>query len=372
MKVPILVLATPDGIPSRILDLWDQTLFETIRVREHGYKPGSVEEKIRTLHGNILHDHQKTWFQLCRDGFKLDNPDYEGPLRKIVRTIHNDGDSAVVDPLLCFFSPLWCQNMDNCNCLFYYSEPMETAVNLQTKWRFPIHFGLALWEYYVIHGLRNMGAADRALFSLSQFRDTPESYLKATRRRLEGMSGGSATNDRKIGTILRSEWNISAATPDGSRYLSQSQSELFERLESNDLKETEELSVSDQSADILFHYGNIRAGYDQIKGEKESLEKKSGFSQGERPERAARAVTSSDGGSSVPLVEVVVHIDGMAPLEFLVDQDNPIVGTLRDTLLTQSQVPDELVYLYCGESKNTAIYFSARDLLAVETNRALS
>lgn len=369
MKTPILVLATPDGLPLRILDLWDRSLFSTIRVHERGFKTDSLEERIETLHEKILRDHQKTWFQLCRAGFKFDDTAYQESLQEILQTIHNESDRAVVDPLLCFFAPLWFQNMDQRTCLFYYSEPMEAAVSLQAKWRFPIHFGLALWEYYVIGALRQMNSVDYILFSSSRFREAPEPYLRETRRRFENLGGDPAANGRDLGILLKSEWNTSVALPDPARYLSQTQTDLFDRLESGDLDNTGALSLSDQSADILVQYGNLRAGYDQVKQEKEAMETELKLHQGVDTDKIAVTTAKSNRGSSASLVEVVVHIDGIDPLEFLVEQDNPVIETLNDALVNQSQAPNELVYLYCGESENAAIYFPAGDLLAVETNR---
>lgn len=352
-----------------MLDLWDRSLFLTIRTHEHEHRAGSLELRINALHDKILQDNQKTWFQVCSNAFKFDESSYQESVKMIMQAIRNESDCAVVDPLLCFFAPLWFQNTDQHNCLFYYSEPMETAANLQAKWRFPIDFGLALWEYYVINALRQMDHPRRILFSSRQFRKAPEHYMSEITRRFKKLGKDPAKSNRGFGILLKSEWNTSIAVPDPARYLSQPQYDLFERLESGELKDIRALSLSDQAMDILFHYGNLRAGYDKVKREKETMETELKLYQGGETDKNSVATAASDPGSSAPLVEVVVHIDHMEPFEFLTEVDNPIIEVLNDALLTRSEAPEELVYLYCGEPENSAIYFPAGDLLAVETGR---
>jgi len=367
--MPDLILATPDSVPRQLLDLWDRHLTTTFRADRRQADSASAASGIRNLHQLILRDHQKTWFQLCRKGYRLfDNEKYAEAAGEIVSSLPSSSAGAIVDPLLCFFSPLWADRNNESVRILFYSEPLECAVSLRDTWRFRVQFGLALWEYYVINALEHLAGGKHILFSLSRFRDAPSRYLNDTLRRyhaLKDVPDGAGT-DRM--TLDDSGWMSVPATPDRGQYATEAAERLYNALETDRLDDLGGARLSDSSSDILFHYGNLRAGYDEIKQARDEMAlelhnlKEAGAEHADHADDTApSAATDSD-------VEVVVHIDGMSPFTFVSEPDSPVIAMLRTTLQSQSRNPGELVYLESQGEEMGALYFAAGDLLAVETN----
>ncbi|MDA9982194.1 DUF1843 domain-containing protein [Gammaproteobacteria bacterium] len=369
MKKPKLdlVLSTPDGVPEKLLELWDARLFSTVRADKTD-RYGALASEILDLHNRILKDHQKHWFQVSQRQYRFDdNQDYKNKVTQILEAFLYDSKCAIVDPMLCLFTPLWISEIENPVCVFYYTEPIECAVNLQKKWRFPLQFGLALWEYYVVNALNEILQYKHLLFSQHKFRNSPVAYMEEVRERYNEIKGVSSVADNQYYDILKSEWTPKLAIPDPHQYISAAQTQLFDELESGDVDKLTNKTLSGQAEDLLFQYGNLRAGYEELKTEKDELSR-----QLHDQEHDAMAPVRIDGGGSVsnetgePLVEVVVHIDGMQPQRLLSEANNPIIDTLTKALESQSTSPNEIVYLQCGETENSALYFSAGDLLGVE------
>lgn len=369
--MPDLVLATPDGMPRQLLDLWDQHLTTSFRADRRETDSTSAASRIRNLHQLILRDHQKTWFQLCRKGYRLfDDEKYAEAAGEIVSSLPGSSAGAIVDPLLCFFAPLW-ENRDSEQArILFYSEPVECAARLRDTWRFPVQFGLALWEYYVINALEHLAGGKHILFSLSRFRDAPDRYLNDVSRcyhALKCVPGGAGTVNIALDD---SEWMTAPAMPDPGQYNTRAAERLYDALETDRIEDLDGVRLSDSSSDILFHYGNLRAGYDDIAQMRDDTERKLNALKATAPEHADHADNPAPPAAADSGVEVVVHIDGMSPLRFVSEPDSPVIEMLRTALQNQSRNPGELVYLESQGSEMAALYFTSGDLLAVETNQA--
>ncbi len=370
--MPDLVISTPEGVPNAVLELWDRHLFNTANAGSVAIRPVPQSLQVKDLHEKILRDHQKSWFQLARYGYQLfDDADYTQTAREIAREFTDDSPRVLVDPLLCFFAPLWYRELDDPICIFFYGEPLECAVRLQDRWRFPLHFGLALWEYYVVSALSHLRQQKYLLFSLARFRKSPDAYMTEIRKCYRELKGFSSQQKYDFESALDRDWSDPVATPDPRRHLTQPQTLLFDALEAGSVDDIPGLALSEQSEDILFHYGNLRAGYDQIRDTRDKLQRKL-QSRGQARDSYETHRNDYKLDVSDQNVEVVVHIDGMSPLTFLSEPDSPLIELLETTLQNQSQNPGELVYLECAGSEMSSFYFRAGDLLAVETGHSIT
>ena len=367
--MPDLVLSTPDGVPEQLLDLWDRQLFATVRADRVDTESTSVDSQIRALHRKILADHQKSWFQLCGRGYRLtEHDDYTQSANQVLAEVDNGDSRAIVDPLLCFFAPLWRQQIESPVSIFFFTEPMECAAALQDKWRFPIRFGLALWEYYVINAISRIKKQEHLLFSYTQFCEAPSAYFEDVTTRYHDLKSIPKQSRAAASIVLDSEWHRARAVPDRQKYINQTQMYLYDALDRDRLRDAKEVELSEESRDILFHYGNLRAGYEQMKSARDELQTQ--LQNGTSAPDNQKVLSDPDVGGS--LTEVVVHVRGMEPLELLCEPDNPVIEMLTTTLHTQSQNPNEFVYLQCQGPDMGALYFLAGDLLALETTTSSS
>jgi len=360
-----LLLSTPDGIAKSLSAIWNSGLFMPVCPQKSDSDAASGTDR---LHQAIMADHQKAWYQLCNKGFQLeDNLRYKNFVGEILQTLNQEKNPVIADPLLCFLAPLWKQQLNRPVLIFHYSNPMECALALQKTWRFPLQFGLALWEHYVLSALHQIRGEKYLLFSVDQYRKAPKQYFKSFAdryRKLKGIESGTEISfaDSDF-TALPPETD-----PNKEEFLGEAQKRIFTALESQDLESIRDVALSAQATDLLFHYGNLRSGFESIKSRISEPQPQvevpsSAIEETQQPDNQPMTIDTDE-----PLVEVTVHIDGLPPQEFASSPDNPVLEVLNTALQNQSDRPNEMIYLQSAESETGAIYFSAGDLIAVETN----
>ena len=363
-----LVLSTPDGIPEKLRNLLNEKVFP-LDGDSQAESNNLVTHRVKKFHKLVLHDHEKFWYQICQFDRDIDNKqDYQEKIRRILNNVPPGSKVTIFEPLLCFFMPLWETEINNAVCVFYYSEPMECATKLQEKWRFPIQFGLALWEYYVINALKQISSKDYLLFSMAKFRQSPSNYLKQVSREYGDITGVQKMPE-SFEDAINKEWTLNVSTSESGENSHTAQTTLFRILESDEAYDYSSLDLSDDARDILLHYGNLRAGYEKIKTNESSLIEDIPTMQNlekESPTHTGNFSTSNYSGES--LVEIIVHVAGMPSQKFYSEIGHPMIDTLTSTLHSQSKNPNEIIFLQCGELGDSGLYFSAGDLLGIETS----
>ena len=376
MPVTALVLSTPEGVPSNLLNLWDRSLFSTVRSSTRDSRPSQIGIDVSQLHAKILTDHQKTWYQLNQAGFDLiEDASYREAATDILESLTRIDQAALVDPLLCFFSPIWESRSQPPVYLFYFSDPAETAVRLQALWRFPIEFGLALWEYYVVSAFRHIEKKKVLLFSSSKFRESPNDYMEHITQRYLRLSGETSSVLFNLGPISKSEWDDSANTDVLQDYLSGTHTWLYEELESERVESILGASLSTRTSDILFHYGNLRAGYEKIKNELHSIKHGIVLEKSQPPEIVPPKKLENKFLHSQPQVQKIkltVRLKHMEPVEFIIDSNNPIIDTLIAALSCPPENSAGIVHLDCYDSHASAFYFSISDLIGLDTSSSMA
>jgi hypothetical protein len=333
----------------------------------------SPSYKLRELHNRLLNEQQKTWYQLVSTPHKLlKKNDVSEQLNDIVSEFGGSSTFMINDPLLCFFLPLWESLDESPVVAFHYSDPLECAIDLQKKWRFPLSFGLALWESYVLAACKNIVGTPHVLISSNKLRQSGATHLRAASKEfavlgetdlsksilqsLEGLSEAPALNPY---SAAQSEW------------LQSPQFDIFKLLEKGSLTSLAQRDISYQSADTLEKYGQLRAGFELTQKALEDTQAKlaraeqkqslPSFTDSEAEVKPERKVRLDHGQRS----RVTIHLRDIPSLKFHCEADAPILDVLRDHLVNNTH--NEMIYLNCGETQaDEAIYFMSSDLLSIE------
>ncbi|MGH1540383.1 MAG: hypothetical protein ACRBHB_08165 [Arenicella sp.] len=327
----------------------------------------SVRYKLRELHDGLLKKQQKTWYQLVSTPHEiLKKNDVVEPLNDIVSKFSGSSSFMINDPLLCFFLPLWDSLDESPVVVFHYSDPLECAIDLQKKWRFPLSVGLALWESYVLAACKNIVSKPHVLMSANKLRKSGTTHLRAVSKEL-AVLGESDLSKSILESLedLSEAHSLSAYSAEQSEWLQAPQFEIFKLLERGSLKLLAQRDISYQSVDILEKYGQLRAGFELTQKALEDTQAKLALAeqkQGLWDVSDSAAEVRLDHGQ---LSQVTIHLRDIPSFKFHCEADAPILDVLRDHLVNNTH--NEMIYLNCGETHaDEAIYFMSADLLSIE------
>jgi hypothetical protein len=369
-----LILCSPDIYDRNFADVFDRVP-EKLVLPLTGLRPettpGSPQQRIFALHQSVLADQQKYWFQrFSSNGQTPDFANYEVELDSILDSMGSDW--LLQDPLLVHLLPLWLSRVNNPVLFLYYTEPLECALALQQKWRFPIAFGLALWESYMLTAANNLGDHPCIPVSCTKLRQSPQAAMDFIHKQIRGIY----PKDSSLDTEKCISWpplasSLKTDLPAYSDFLQDSQKGIFKLLENGEIKQLEDKNLAPQSADILDYYGQLRAGFEMLKQKHDDLVERPNLdlcddtaentSASRHPKPGPKAETAST------LRSVTVHIEGMEAIEFVVESNSSILKMLEHSLQTTGQTPDELVYLDYENEGTSALYFMKSRLLGIET-----
>ncbi len=366
-----LVLSSPDFFDRTFADLFDQLPVRVV-IPNSGIQaesvPGSPQHRIYTLHQTILANQQKAWFQPLSSKHKVsDFGEYEDELDSILDTM--GADWLVQDALLNHFLPLWLSRADNPVLFLYFSEPLECAYTLQQKWRFPMSFGLALWESYMLSAVNSLIGLPCISVSSSELRQSPQKVMNSVFKQIRNINqedGIPVTGDGSNWPTLSTKPPVDLSSY--SEFLQDSQKEIFTHLENGEIKRLEGRAPDPQSADILDYYGQLRAGFEMLKKKQNHCKGRADLNySAANPSVTEPVETGSTPVAAYSLCDVTVHIRGMKPVEFIVEADSPVLQMLWHSLQLTSQMPDEMVYLDYEDKATSALYFMRSSLLGIET-----
>lgn len=372
----LLVLTSPDLLASPLTAFMAKQMSNHMgpsRIPNPNLASSSINYKLCELHNRLLKEQQKTWYQLVSTPHELlQKHDVVEQLNDIVSKLGGSSSVMINDPLLCFFLPLWKSLNESLVVAFHYSDPLECAIDLQKKWRFPLSFGLALWESYVLAACRNIGGTQHVLMSANKLRNPGATHLRAISKEFAALGETSLSK-----SILQSLEELSEApalnahSAAQSEWLQSPQFEIFKLLEKGSMESLAQRGISYQSADILEKYGQLRAGFELTQKALEDTQAKfaraeqkqslPSFTDSEhevKPEREVRLDHSQHS-------RVTIHLRDIPSLKFHCEADAPILNVLRDHLVNNTH--NEMIYLNCGETQaDEAIYFMSSDLLSIE------
>jgi len=166
----------PDYAMDRVTDGNPRGHWERIDVRKANM----------TVLSSLGHD----WYRL--EGFHLARVSedvraaFEAQARTVLEELETHRPWVIKDPRLCILLPLWERLLQSPLCIFIYRHPVEVAFSLQTRNGFPLGFGVALWEYYNLHALKNVARFPTLFVSHADMMRNPVGFAQ---RLFDALSG---------------------------------------------------------------------------------------------------------------------------------------------------------------------------------------
>lgn len=365
----LLILKAPNANA-----MWLTRLAETM-----GWPPDAeLSGNVSLLNLEALDALQSTWFHVDNLPLGGDRPELPYPLRKKIEACAADANRLdhwlCEDPAMCVLLPYWQEPLGNSLCLIHVEHPLDVALRLRDDWRFPLAFGVALWEYYMRAALISTDGLQRIIVSPRIFAGSGEAALRALRRQLAPLSPSTCPNDAAIARIAAMIPSVvSDQDPERAAFLHASQHAFYQALNAGAVDNIEPGRISAESRDILRFHGRLRAGFDLVRKDRDALRRQLAAEPlpshlNAAPDEAdARETAPPDAANDTDLVEATIHLRGMEPLHLSCAHDNPMLDQLIQAL-GRAQDPrarDEVIYLEMGE---TTLYLPVSQLLAVETN----
>lgn len=134
---------------------------------------------------------------------------------------------GVKDPRLCFTWPYWQPFLSPATALICVRHPLQVADSLRRRNRFPMEFGLLLWEDYVNRALRASQNMKRSVVLDEDLLTRPKETLIQTFDEM-GIEPPSGLNALASNTVVRPELRRASAQEYGE--LSPTQARLWQAL----------------------------------------------------------------------------------------------------------------------------------------------
>jgi GT2 family glycosyltransferase/glycosyltransferase involved in cell wall biosynthesis len=84
---------------------------------------------------------------------------------KTIRDLNNHSPSVIKEPRFCLLFPMWRRLVKSPICVLVHRSPVQVAHSLEYRNGFPLSFGAALWERYVLDALAATADLPRILVS---------------------------------------------------------------------------------------------------------------------------------------------------------------------------------------------------------------
>ena len=197
---------------------------------------------MRDLCDRMLHSAGADWWKIADFDPKaiprVELAEQRQEFEKIVSVLDKYEAWVIKEPRLCLLLPVLRHYVKNPVCIHIYRNPLEVARSLQTRNRFSISAGLALWEVYNLHALNASEGLPRISLSYESFMLHPLETLDALVKELEGLATGHPIKPDR-GLIERfideSLYHQRATDEETEDYLLPSQRALWLRLRSGEV-----------------------------------------------------------------------------------------------------------------------------------------
>ena len=148
------------SLTTRLVNLmgaWFGEDSDSIGQNEENPKGFWERRDVIALNNEILQAHNCSWYDLSQWPLNGSETPDAAPKKKIdtaikrwVKEMNSHGDWVVKDPRMCHTLPYWLPHLDNPVIVMTHRHPLEIAQSLRTRNMFPLHTGLALWEYAMV------------------------------------------------------------------------------------------------------------------------------------------------------------------------------------------------------------------------------
>ncbi len=132
---------------------------------------------VRVENDAVLRSANADWWKVA--DFNLDQvPDdaserFDANVQKIVHDLDNHRPWVVKEPRLCLLFPMWRRHVEKPVCVLVHRSPIQIAHSLERRNGFPLSFGVALWERYVLDSISASADLPRIFVSYEQIMADP-------------------------------------------------------------------------------------------------------------------------------------------------------------------------------------------------------
>lgn len=232
---------------------------------------------VRKLHDSVLRQLGCTWYRTST--FDLKRLDQEGKevfvkgARNIIYALDANRPWAVKDPRICLLFPLWRELLEVPVCIHMFRSPLTVAKSLQKRNGFPLAFGMALWEQYTVHALRDTAGLPMAFVSFDELVADPIATVKELHSTLTelGVRRLDMPSDKEIIAYVDPKL-VHYQDNDDAQYTTRFQSDLLDMLCQKDADAPyAELEVSAYAQGVIAEYQAVEAERNRLKAREEPL-----------------------------------------------------------------------------------------------------
>ncbi|MEP7241043.1 MAG: hypothetical protein ABI697_09175 [Devosia sp.] len=159
----------------------------SIGFNDHNPKGYWERKDLLVLNRQLLNTRSCSWFDVSRWPV-TDRPAPDPRLSHGMRAFVLDLDAhrpwLVKDPRLCITLEDWLPALEAPLAVIVSRDPLEVARSLEQRENIPIDYGIALWEYYAVHTIRNAARMPRIFTTHEQIVTSP---VAATRALYDGL-----------------------------------------------------------------------------------------------------------------------------------------------------------------------------------------
>ena len=163
---------------------------------------------IMELNDTILASSNSSWlnpisFNLRKIPTKELN-NYSSQISSIILKLDAHRPWMIKDPRMCLLFPLWENHIELPVSIFVYRNPIQIAKSLAKRNQFPVHFGIALWEFYTISALKALKDQKTIFIQFPKLLESPVPAVKELHEKLisSGVSTLRMPSEKEISSFL--------------------------------------------------------------------------------------------------------------------------------------------------------------------------
>jgi GT2 family glycosyltransferase len=231
---------------------------------------------VRDENDAVLWSADADWWKVA--DFDIDQVSEEARARfdcnvqKIVRDLDAHRPWVLKEPRFCLLFSMWRKYVATPVCVIVHRSPAQIAHSLERRNGFPVAFGVALWERYILDALSSSVGVPRVVVSYERIMSNPIGEADNLRIKLAeaGVEGLYRPSEADIEGFVSSDlFHHRQTDEEHSGLLTRSQAELKEALEDGSVLHQDDVPpLSAQSADVLRLHEEVAGSKDKITEER--------------------------------------------------------------------------------------------------------
>ena len=212
---------------------------------------------VYTLHQELLSAVGMDWYTASQFDFDLLSAEqrttFTAKAGKIVRKLEAHRPWVLKDPRLCLLLPLWRELLEVPVYVHIYRSPLQVAQSLHTRNsnRFPIRFGIALWEQHNLAALSHTRGFPRLLVSHQDLIERPVKTVQTLHKELValGIPGLRCPSKREIASFIDPGlYHERGEAQQEKQFINQAQAKLLRALRKRRVLEWKSLPALSEGA----------------------------------------------------------------------------------------------------------------------------